>query len=192
MLFFSLFFWGGWRDSFGAFFWRGINVSRYTIYPTGYTKEISLDTYDMAAAPGRTYRYYNGAALFEFGQGLSYTTFALACACKAKGCGGLMPVTVACSVKNTGAVAGDEVVQVYHAAGDQIRAQAKHPVPKKALVAFERVTVAVGDTVAIEFELDAAAFALTGTEGDRVVYKGKRTLLFSRGTGKDVAIPVTR
>ena len=46
----------------------------------GLTAQVPLDTYDMSAPPGRTYRYYTGSPLFHFGDGLSYTTFALACA----------------------------------------------------------------------------------------------------------------
>ena len=40
-----------------------------------------MNNYDMVASPGRTYRYYRGKPLFEFGAGLSLTTFSLAASC---------------------------------------------------------------------------------------------------------------
>lgn len=44
------------------------------------------------------------------------------------------------AVTNTGgASAADEVLMAYHSVGPAIRAAAKHPVPIKELVAFERV-----------------------------------------------------
>ena len=51
-----------------------------------------------------------------------------------------------CSLKNSGRVAGDEVVLVYHKAGASMRKalQQSHPVPLKALVEFARVRLAPG------------------------------------------------
>ena len=51
----------------------------YTVYPKNYIYEQSMQNYDMAKAPGRTYRYYTGTPLFKFGEGQSYTTFDLKC-----------------------------------------------------------------------------------------------------------------
>lgn len=36
-------------------------------------------SFDMTSGPGRTYRYYQGKPLFEFGQGMSYSPFKLEC-----------------------------------------------------------------------------------------------------------------
>jgi len=58
--------------------WRKIPV---TMYPHSFIAEQSMTNYDISAGVGRTYKYYNGeAALFEYGTGLSYTTFSLTCA----------------------------------------------------------------------------------------------------------------
>ena len=48
-----------------------------TIHGDRYTAEFDMLNFEMARAPGRTYRYYTGTPLFAFGTGLSYTTFAL-------------------------------------------------------------------------------------------------------------------
>ena len=127
------------------------------------------------------------------------------------------PITVVCRVTNNGAVAGDEVVQIYHSAGKAIRAQAQHPVPIKALVDFQRVSVqpqharsssggggggggwggAVDsgnmeiNTEVVSFSLDESAFGLVNATGDRVLYTGERSLIVSRGTGTDVTLKIT-
>ena len=70
----------------------------------------------LAGAP-RRYKYYPSAAaqstpLFEFGHGLSLTTFSMTCDADPQ-----QPLSYTCTVTNTGTRAGDEVVMVYHSAG---------------------------------------------------------------------------
>lgn len=144
----------------------------------------------MTKAPGRTYRYYTGKPLFEYGQGLSYTTFGMQCKCSAGVCS-TPPMNFSCVVRNTGTVAGDEVVMVFHQAGDAMRKAADHPIPLKSLVQFDRVSLARGASTTITFTLPKAAFELTTTDGNKTVTPGQRSILFSRGTGVDVSIPVT-
>ena len=47
----------------------------YTIYPSNFTDAAEMSMHDLRVAPGRTYRYYAGTPLFEFGAGLSLTNF---------------------------------------------------------------------------------------------------------------------
>ena len=61
----------------------------------------------------RTYRYMTGEALYPFGYGLSYTTFAYKKATADKDQVTEEGVTIRVSVKNTGARAGAETVQAY-------------------------------------------------------------------------------
>lgn len=100
------------------------------------------------------YRHYdrNGTApLFAFGHGLSYTTFTY---------GGLTiersdtGVAVCCTVTNSGAVAGGEVVQVY--VGDP---QSTVPRPVRELKGFTRVELAAGESQTVRIELPERAFA---------------------------------
>ena len=70
-----------------------------------------FDDYKMA---GRTYRFFNGAPLYPFGFGLSYTTFAYKnIRTSAESMAKDGSVTVSVDVTNTGTRAGDEVVQLY-------------------------------------------------------------------------------
>ena len=155
----------------------------FTMYPAGYDAQLppmgtrTGTAYAMAHGQGRSYRYYKGTPLYPFGYGLSLTSFTLACSA---------PVTlqVECTVTNTGAWDGDEVVQVFHAVSDAIRETASvlHPVPIKQLVGFQRVTVAKGAIAGVAFTLDHdAALSLTTADGSRVVYPGEHSLIFSTG-----------
>src|SRR5207249_4440369 len=86
--------------------------------------------YDMK---GRTYRYFAGEPLYPFGHGLSYTRFEytdLRIDRTTAGPNDLVSVSLA--VKNAGARAGDEVVQLYARA-----VASKLPMPIKQLRGFE-------------------------------------------------------
>jgi hypothetical protein len=162
-----------------------------TVYPHSYIKEQPMTNYDMAVPPGRTYKYYRGRALFKFGEGLSYTNFSLTC----RAMGSLaLPLAVSCNVTNTGDRTGDEVVMVYHVAGAVVRATATktHPVPLRSLVGFERVTLGAGTTRTIQFRpFERKSFELVNADGNRTLYPGEHSLVFSRGHGAEVAVNVT-
>lgn len=120
-----------------------------------------------------------------------YTTFSLACAPASTPRDADTTFRFTCTVANTGARAGDEVVLVYHAAGAAIRRAVTHPVPIKQLVAFERLSLAAGASANVTFSLGATQLQLTNTAGDKVVYPGQHQFIFSRGIGTDVAFNVT-
>lgn len=101
-----------------------------------------FENYDME---GHTYRYFRGEPLFKFGHGLSYTTFEYGDATVKDG-----KITI--PVKNTGEVAGDEVVQLY------IRKTDDPAGPIKTLRGFERVNIAPGKTVNVEISLTDETF----------------------------------
>jgi beta-glucosidase len=142
-----------------------------------------MENFDMSAWPGRTYRYYQGTPLFSFGQGLSYTTFTHNCTKSSR-------LDFECSVTNTGTIDGDEVVMVFHNVSDTIRSHASHPIPLKALVAFERVTVKAGETVTVPISIEPSAYQVINADGDRVLYTGSHMIIFSRGNGEDFLIEV--
>ena len=85
--------------------------------------------------------------LFAFGHGLSYTSFDTSPPTVVAG----KNVTVECTVRNTGARAGTELVQVYltSAAGKATQ----------RLVAFQRVTLAAGETRRVSLPVDPRLLA---------------------------------
>lgn len=90
-------------------------------------------------------------ALFPFGHGLSYTTFAYGkpqASAKVMPADGTLTVTVA--VKNTGSVAGKEVVQLY--VGDDKCSVLR---PQKELKHFAKVALAPGEEKNVTFTLTA-------------------------------------
>ncbi|MBO4271015.1 glycoside hydrolase family 3 protein [Microbispora triticiradicis] len=100
----------------------------------------------------RTYLYYRGRPLYPFGYGLSYTSFAYQ-GLKAVQKGDAYEVSV--KVTNTGSRAGDEVVQLYT---HQHRSRVKQPV--KQLRAFQRVSLAPGQTKTVTMTVKKADLAL--------------------------------
>jgi len=126
------------------------------------------------------YRWYHAHGVtpaFAFGHGLSYTQFAL---------GGLTVSgsTVSFSVRNTGAVAGSAVAQLYltfpSSAGE----------PPKQLKRFEKVAVAPGEEHSVRFTLEERDFSIweTASHGWKKV---SGTFGVSVGQASDDAMALT-
>lgn len=80
----------------------------------------SMLDHDVQHGEGRTYRYFKGRATIPFGFGLSYTSFALSLgelppASWSIDTASLHPLNLSVILTNTGARAGDDVVQAYFA-----------------------------------------------------------------------------
>ncbi|WP_427924697.1 glycoside hydrolase family 3 N-terminal domain-containing protein [Streptomyces sp. cg40] len=106
---------------------------------------------------------------FPFGHGLSYTGFEI------DGLGvdrELVPVdgefTVSAQVRNTGAVAGAETVQLY--AIDPV-AQVTRPV--RSLLGFTKVVLEPGEAATVHFHVHTDRLAFTGLVGRRIVEPGE-------------------
>ncbi len=118
--------------------------------------------------------YVDGPAdpLYCFGHGLSYTTFQLSgleLPCGEVPTDGV--VEVSCKVKNTGGVAGDEVVQLYTSffGAHVIR-------PVMELRGFKRVTLAPGEEKIVKFHLNTAQMGYYNENMDFVVEPGDLTV----------------
>ena len=109
----------------------------------------------------------SASPLYPFGYGLSYTTFEY----KNLRMEGSIPdqLSVKVDITNTGAMAGDEVVQVY--IRDLVASTAR---PRKQLCAFRRVKdIPAGGTVTVTLPLDRSAFELVNPAMERVVEPGE-------------------
>jgi beta-xylosidase len=106
--------------------------------------------------------------LFAFGHGLSYTTFGYAdlelSADHTATDGG---VGVSCTVRNTGSVAGTEVVQLY--LGDPVASVVR---PTHWLAGFARVALAPDESARVTFRVHADRTAFSGRDGTRMVEPG--------------------
>jgi beta-glucosidase len=128
--------------------------------------------YNQKPSAHRGYIFDSATPLFPFGFGLSYTTFDIGAprlSSASIGVDGSVKVSV--DVRNTGKVAGDEVVQIY--VRDVVSSVTR---PVKELKGFKRVSLAPGDSTVVEFTLDREAFALWDKDMKRVVEPGEFTI----------------
>jgi len=107
-------------------------------------------------------------ALYPFGHGLSYTTFAygeLRVASKSVAPG--QPVIVECDVKNTGGRSGEEVVQLYFQ--QKLGSVTTY---EMNLCGFKRIAVAPGESRNVRFEINPMLFEIINRQGKRMVEPG--------------------
>jgi len=118
--------------------------------------------------PGRDYVFMPPTPLFEFGHGLSYTTFAYS---NLSVCPGEIAldgqVTVRVDVENAGARAGKETVQLY--VNDVVSSVTT---PVKALKGFLKIALDPGQKETVEFALTSDDLALLNQDMQRVVEPG--------------------
>ena len=109
---------------------------------------------------------------FAFGHGLSYTTFEYA---GLELSAGEVPtdgeVRVSCTVRNTGLVAGTEVVQLY--LGDPVSSLVR---PVQWLAGFARAALEPGEAARVTFRLHADRTSFTGQDLTRIVEPGTITV----------------
>jgi beta-D-xylosidase 4 len=158
-----------------------------TIYPASYVDAVSM--FDMrmrpsATSPGRTYKFYTGQAVYEFGTGLSYTTFVyswsdrrsissypiLALLHNNYDSKSVVDVDLRVNVTNTGTMAGDDVVLALVEPP-----QGPHPdqtPPMKQLFGFERVHLNVNETTEVFFPLRISALLAVAHDGSKWLHPG--------------------
>src|SRR5690606_4844827 len=115
---------------------------------TFYSAEEKLPAFDDYAMDGRTYRYFDGEALYPFGHGLSYTTFDYTGLRLDRDRAGVDDtITATVTVRNSGQRASDEVVQLYLRPLAPARERAL-----RELRGFQRVHLAPGESRELSFE----------------------------------------
>jgi len=147
---------------------------------TFYKSASDLPAFEDYSMKGRTYRYFEGEALYPFGYGLSYSTFAYAHpsfdqqAIAADG-----RVKISADVTNTGPMESDEVVQLY----------LSHPgvslAPNRELRGFQRMHLAPHQTKTVTFEVSGRDLSVVDAEGKRRIEPGTIKTWVGAGQGSD-------
>ncbi|KAA1475144.1 glycoside hydrolase family 3 protein [Dentipellis sp. KUC8613] len=164
-----------------------------TQYPADYVNEIPMTNMnlrpDSSGSPGRTYKWYTGTPVYEFGFGQHYTTFSLSWASggpkrsysiqqlvaaarsKAHLDLGVLD-TFKVNVKNTGHTTSDYVALLFSntTAGPS-------PAPLKQLVSYDRVKgVAPGRSATASLEVTLGTIARVDENGNSVLAPGTYNL----------------
>ncbi len=138
---------------------------------TFYSSLSQVPGFNDYSMKGRTYRYLFDKPLYGFGFGLSYTNFAysnlkLPSASVAAGA----PVEVEGDVKNTGSVAGDEVIELYLTQPKAV------DTPVRVLAGFTRVHLAPGQSTRIKLTINPRSIGQVDSNGARVILPGDYTV----------------
>ena len=113
------------------------------------------------------------APQFEFGFGLSYTTFEYTgLTVAASAAGRSAPVAVSVTVRNTGSRPGSEVVELFLS-----RRTASVTPPAKRLKRFVKLALHPNEAQAVSFELAEKDFSFVGADGRAVVEPGSYAIL---------------
>ena len=134
--------------------------------------------------PGRTLWYFTKPVSYEFGYGISYTTFEYSDFKISKN--SITPddkITISVKVKNTGDYDGDEVVQIYMTTPDS-PASLQRPI--KRLKGFKRVTIPRGQTRLVEIEIDCADLWFWDMDKDRITYDSGKYIFEIGSSSQDI------
>ncbi|KAL2460328.1 putative beta-D-xylosidase 5 [Abeliophyllum distichum] len=193
--------------------------SPFTWYPQEYVDKVPMTDMNMRPNasrnfPGRTYRFYNGKPLYEFGHGLSYTTFSkfiisapsnilikqksttdiLSSNFNTQPNGQAIAVTsvncqnlkfqVAIGVKNDGNFNGSHVVLVFWKPGNTSGVTGA---PKIQLVGFERVEVKRRKNETVTLKLDVCKdLSIADADGKRKLITGQHTFVIGSSRERQV------
>ena len=124
----------------------------------------AFEDYSMAK---RTYRYFDGEPLYPFGYGLSYTSFGYSNAkVDRESVSPTDAVTISAEVANTGAMPGDEVVELY------VTHSGIPGAPIRSLAGFQRVHLDRGAHKIISFTLRDRDLSIVDESGKRRIVPG--------------------
>lgn len=112
---------------------------------------------------GRTYRYFEGEALYPFGYGLSYTNFSYKNLKSSKlQMSGNDSCKISVDVTNIGDYNGDEVVQLYI---KDVESSVKRPL--KSLRGIKRISLKAGEATTVSFEITPEDLSFFDIEQDK-------------------------
>jgi beta-glucosidase len=142
---------------------------------------------DYDLRDGRTYMYFKGDPLYPFGFGLSYTTFKYS---NLQTTSDSIPekgqIIVSVDIQNTGARAGDEVVQLYvkHLGSEVQR-------PLKELKGFKRINLQPDETKTVQIPLKAESLAYWDTDTQKFVVEKDKIKILVGPSSADIKLEKT-
>ncbi|KAH0291018.1 1,4-beta-D-xylosidase, partial [Aureobasidium melanogenum] len=164
-----------------------------TQYPAHYIADIPMTDMTLrpnatTGSPGRTYKWYNGTAVFEFGYGMHYTKFSADISPLSKSSYDISSLLSGCNetykdrcafesisvnVHNTGNVTSD-----YAALGFIAGQFGPSPYPKKSLVNYQRLhSIAGGSSQTATLNLTLGSLSRVDDHGNTYLYPGDYALM---------------
>lgn len=137
---------------------------------TFYAGTQDLPAFTEYSMKNRTYRYYTGKPLWGFGYGLSYTSFSYGSLEIPRELKAGEPLQATVDLKNSGSLAGDEVVEAY------IKTP-QHDGPVHSLATFQRVHLEAGESRKVMLTLDPRSISSVDDKGERAVLAGRYHLV---------------
>jgi len=134
---------------------------------TFYGKDSDLPPFNDYSMNNRTYRYFTGKPLFEFGHGLSYTTFTYDQLNIPGNVKAGDKVSVNVRITNSGTRDGDEVVQLY------LSHDSNNKTALRSLKGFKRISLKKGESQVVSFTLNPQNLAIVGEDGTTRQPRGK-------------------
>lgn len=146
-----------------------------------------------ATNPGRTYKFYTGQAVYEFGTGLSYTTFSYLWSNDTtissfsidtlQKNNNYHETLVAVrnfrvNVTNTGSVVGDDVVLAFVTPPQQLPSGEIPPI--KQLFGFEWVHLNVNETAEVFFAFNVAGLLSVARDGSKWLHPGLYRIMIGK------------
>ncbi len=159
-----------------------------TFYLASYADHIGMKTMQMRPTPtnpGRTYKFYDGETAYEFGHGLSYTTFTyswyndssesiITIQSLSKQINSyekeVLVQIYRINVTNTGSLSGDDVVLGFVIPSNTSINDPSPPL--KRLFAFQRVHLNVNETIQVFFPLTVQSLLTIGHDGTKWLEPG--------------------
>jgi beta-glucosidase len=143
---------------------------------TFYATTNDLPPFSDYSMKNRTYRYFQGEALYPFGYGLSYSRFIYRePEMNAKQIKAGDSVVVSTVVRNASARDGDEVAELY------IKPPKTAVSPRVELEGFERIHLRAGEMRRVQFTLFPRQLSEVNEEGNRTVAPGDYAIYVSGG-----------
>jgi beta-glucosidase len=166
---------------------NGMNNPSGRLPVTFYRSVEDLPPFDDYSMKSRTYRYFTGQPLYNFGFGLSYSHFTyskLTLPKKSVNAGDTLTVDV--EVTNDSRIPGEEVAELYltpPADGNNGFS------PRVRLAAFQRVQLHPGEARKLTFSLDPRSLSEVNAQGNRAVQAGIYSLSVGGAQPLDQAAP---